>query len=146
MGRGDGALLVAASGGRGHRLVPGGGLFPGDRFIWQGVVLLAYGVFFMGLGDNLLRPLLMGKGTQMPDYLVLISTLVVIAAFGLSGFVIGPVVAALVIAVWDIFSRSRQSAHDEGKEEALSGAWAKIPFFPAFGLAICPLRSPAKKP
>lgn len=79
-------------------------------------MLLAYGVFVMGLVDNLLRPLLIGKGTQMPDYLVLISTLGGIAAFGLSGFVIGPVVAALFIAVWDIFSRSRQSAHDEGKE------------------------------
>lgn len=75
--------------------------------VWQGVVLLAYGVFVMGLVDNLLRPLLIGKGTQMPDYLVLISTLGGIAAFGLSGFVIGPVVAALFIAVWDIFSRSR---------------------------------------
>jgi predicted PurR-regulated permease PerM len=83
--------------------------------VWQGVVL-AYGVFVMGLVDNLLRPLLIGKGNQMPDYLVLISTLGGIAAFGLSGFVIGPVVAALFIAVWDIFSRSRQSAHDEGKE------------------------------
>lgn len=70
----------------------------------------------MGLVDNLLRPLLIGKGTQMPDYLVLISTLGGIAAFGLSGFVIGLVGAALFIAVWDTFSRSRQSAHDEGKE------------------------------
>jgi hypothetical protein len=33
--------------------------------VWQGVVLLAYGVFVMGLVDNLLRPLLIGKGTQM---------------------------------------------------------------------------------
>jgi predicted PurR-regulated permease PerM len=45
----------------------------------------------------------------MPDYLVLISTLGGIAAFGLSGFVIGPLVAALFIAIWDIFSASRQS-------------------------------------
>jgi len=80
--------------------------------IWQGVVLLAYGALLMGLVDNLLRPLLVGKETEMPDYLVLISTLGGIAAFGLSGFVIGPVVAALFIAVWDIFSRSRQAAHD----------------------------------
>src|SRR5690242_20443109 len=35
MGRGDGALLVAARGGRGHRLVPGGGLFPGEGSVWQ---------------------------------------------------------------------------------------------------------------
>jgi predicted PurR-regulated permease PerM len=84
--------------------------------VWQGVVLLAYGVFVMGLVDNLLRPLLIGKGTQMPDYLVLISTLGGSAAFGLSGFVIGLVGAALFIALWDTFSRSRQSAHDAIKE------------------------------
>ena len=52
----------------------------------------------------------------MPDYLVLISTLGGIAAFGLSGFVIGPLVAALFIAVWDIFSRSREIAHNEGAD------------------------------
>jgi predicted PurR-regulated permease PerM len=85
--------------------------------VWQGVVLLAYGVFVMGLVDNLLRPLLVGKETEMPDYLVLISTLGGIAAFGLSGFVLGPVVAALFIAVWDIFSASRLSAHSEGADE-----------------------------
>jgi len=64
----------------------------------------------MGLVDNLLRPLLIGKGTQMPDYLVLISTLGGIAAFGLSGFVIGPVVAALFIAVWDIYVSERSTS------------------------------------
>jgi predicted PurR-regulated permease PerM len=67
----------------------------------------------MGLVDNGLRPRLVGKDTEMPDYLVLLSTLGGIAAFGLSGFVIGPVVAALFIAVWNIFSASRQAAHDE---------------------------------
>jgi predicted PurR-regulated permease PerM len=44
----------------------------------------------------------------LPNYLVLISTLGGIAIFGLNGFVIGPVVAALFIAVWDLSSASRQ--------------------------------------
>ena len=52
-----------------------------------------------GLVDNLLRPLLVGKDTGLPDYLVLLSTLGGMALFGLTGFVIGPVVAALFIAV-----------------------------------------------
>jgi predicted PurR-regulated permease PerM len=76
--------------------------------VWQGVVLLAYGTFVMGFVDNFLQPLLVGKETRMPDYLVLISTLGAIAMFGLSGFIVGPVVAALFMAVWDIFSASRQ--------------------------------------
>jgi predicted PurR-regulated permease PerM len=80
--------------------------------VWQGVVLIAYGAFVIGLVDNLLRPALVGKDTEMPDYLVLLSTLGGIAVFGLNGFVLGPVIAALFIAVWDIFSASRQAAQD----------------------------------
>ena len=49
----------------------------------------------------------MGKDTRMPDYVVLISTLGGIAIFGINGFVIGPVIAAMFIAVWGIFASSR---------------------------------------
>ncbi|MBP7606768.1 MAG: AI-2E family transporter, partial [Giesbergeria sp.] len=71
----------------------------------NGAILTAFGVVVIGLVDNLLRPLLVGKDTKLPDYIVLISTLGGMALFGLSGFVIGPVVAALFIAIWDLFSR-----------------------------------------
>ena len=77
--------------------------------VWQGVVLIAYGALVIGLVDNFLRPILVGKDTKMPDYVVLISTLGGIEAFGLNGFVIGPVIAAMFIAAWDIFSASRQN-------------------------------------
>ena len=72
--------------------------------IWQGVVLLVFGALVIGLVDNILRPVLVGKDTKMPDYVVLISTLGGIATFGLNGFVIGPVIAAMFIAAWAIFS------------------------------------------
>lgn len=81
--------------------------------IWQGVTLIAFGVVVIGLVDNILRPLLVGKDTQMPDYVVLISTLGGIALFGLNGFVIGPVIAALFIAAWDLFTE----AMDESKSQ-----------------------------
>jgi predicted PurR-regulated permease PerM len=71
--------------------------------IWQGVVLIAFGVVVIGLVDNILRPLLVGKDTKMPDYLVLLSTIGGMALFGLNGFVIGPLIAALFIASWDLF-------------------------------------------
>jgi predicted PurR-regulated permease PerM len=71
--------------------------------IWQGVVLIAFGVFVIGLVDNVLRPVLVGKDTKMPDYIVLLSTVGGMALFGLNGFVIGPVIAALFIAAWDLF-------------------------------------------
>ena len=71
---------------------------------WQGVILAAYGAGIMGMVDNILRPLLVGKDTKMPDYLILISTLGGLSLFGLTGFVVGPLIAALFIAVWDIFA------------------------------------------
>jgi predicted PurR-regulated permease PerM len=74
--------------------------------VWQGVVLLLFGAFVIGLVDNILRPLLVGKDTKLPDYVVLISTLGGLAIFGLNGFVLGPVIAAMFIAAWDIFSKS----------------------------------------
>ena len=72
--------------------------------IIKGVILIAFGVLVIGLVDNLLRPILVGKDTQMPDYLVLISTLGGLALFGLNGFVIGPLIAALFLSAWSIFS------------------------------------------
>jgi predicted PurR-regulated permease PerM len=74
---------------------------------WQGIVLIAYGVLVIGLVDNVLRPILVGKDTKMPDYVVLIATLGGIAVFGINGFVIGPVIAAMFIAVWGMFATSR---------------------------------------
>jgi predicted PurR-regulated permease PerM len=68
----------------------------------QGLGLIAWGTVVIGLVDNLLRPMLVGKETRMPDYVVLISTIGGMSLFGISGFVIGPVIAALFIAAWDL--------------------------------------------
>ena len=77
--------------------------------VWQGLSLVAYGVLVIGLVDNVLRPVLVGKDTKMPDYVVLISTLGGMAIFGLNGFVIGPVIAAMFMAVWQIFLLEKRS-------------------------------------
>jgi len=71
--------------------------------VWQGIALIAYGVLVIGLVDNLLRPVLVGKDTHIPDYIVLITTLGGIAVFGVNGFVVGPAIAAMFIAVWQIY-------------------------------------------
>ena len=78
--------------------------------VWQGLVLIAYGALVIGLVDNLLRPFLIGMDTKLPDYVVLISTLGGIAIFGLNGFAIGPVIAAMFVATWDIFSTQGQAS------------------------------------
>ena len=75
--------------------------------IWQGAALIAYGMLVIGLVDNLLRPILVGKGTRMPDYVVMITTLGGMAVFGINGFVLGPAIAAMFIAVWHIYVSTR---------------------------------------
>ncbi|OJT01284.1 AI-2E family transporter [Marinobacter nauticus] len=69
------------------------------------VILTVYGMVVIGLADNLLRPILVGRDTKMPDYLVLLSTLGGLVMFGINGFVMGPLVAALFMAFWGIFIR-----------------------------------------
>ena len=77
--------------------------------IWQAVVVLVSGVFVIGLVDNLLRPILVGRDTRIPDYVVLITTLGGLQLFGFNGIVIGPVIAALFIATWQIVIRTRSN-------------------------------------
>lgn len=74
---------------------------------WQAVGLVVFGVLVIGLVDNLLRPILVGRQTGLPDYLVMITTFGGIALLGINGFVVGPTVAAMFVAVWHIQSASR---------------------------------------
>jgi predicted PurR-regulated permease PerM len=84
----------------------------------KGLILMAFGAGVIGLVDNLLRPYLVGKDTALPDYIVLISTLGGIALLGLNGLVVGPLIAALFIAVWDIAARGDVVPSSEGRDAA----------------------------
>lgn len=77
-------------------------LLSGDYF--RGLILIAVGAFVIGLVDNLLRPPLVGKDLRLPDYLILISTVGGISLVGINGFVIGPLIAAMFVAVWSLFN------------------------------------------
>ena len=70
----------------------------------SGVGLAVWGAGVMGMVDNVLRPILVGKETKLPDFLVLLSTIGGISIFGLNGFVIGPAIAALFVAAWALFN------------------------------------------
>lgn len=70
--------------------------------LWQGIALGVWGVLAIGLVDNLLRPILVGKDARMPDCVVMISTLGGMSVFGINGFVLGPAIAAMCIAVWEV--------------------------------------------
>jgi len=88
--------------------------------VWQGIVLLAYGALVISLVDNVLRPILVGKDTRIPDYVVLISTLGGLSLFGVNGLLLGPVIGALFLAVWDIFTASRQGGGAAGTADTAS--------------------------
>jgi predicted PurR-regulated permease PerM len=75
--------------------------------IAKGLVLIGVGVLVIGLVDNLLRPILVGRDVGMPDYLVLLATLGGLSVFGVSGFVIGPIIAAFFITVWEMFAEEQ---------------------------------------
>ncbi|WP_201451561.1 AI-2E family transporter [Hydrogenophaga sp. BPS33] len=110
----------------------GAGLVWGPVAIWlfatgqtlEAIGLVAFGVLVIGLVDNVLRPLLVGKDTGMPDYLVLISTVGGIAVMGINGFVVGPVIAAMFVAVWDIGTATRVRARAAAMATDDAGAQA----------------------
>ncbi|SIN69739.1 Predicted PurR-regulated permease PerM [Parasphingorhabdus marina DSM 22363] len=76
--------------------------------VWQGVVLVFCGLFIIGMVDNILRPILVGRDTRIPDYVILISTFGGLQLLGFNGIVIGPLLAALFLALWDIFAQTRR--------------------------------------
>ncbi|CAN5579989.1 AI-2E family transporter [soil metagenome] len=71
--------------------------------ITRGIILIVFGTLVVGTIDNVLRPILVGRDTRMPDYLILLSTLGGLTLFGLSGLVIGPIFAGLFLTVWEMF-------------------------------------------
>src|SRR5262249_2939291 len=73
-----------------------------SKHVVAGIVLILIGVFVIGLVDNLLRPFVVGRDTKMPDYLILLSTLGGLAGFGFAGIVIGPIIAALFLSIWQM--------------------------------------------
>ena len=91
----------------------------GSGFVWVPAVIWLFAtgetVAAIGLGfwcllvvgsvDNVLRPWLVGRDTKMSDLLVLISTLGGLFLFGAVGFILGPIVAALFVTIWDIYGR-----------------------------------------
>lgn len=69
----------------------------------EGVVLALFCAAVVGSVDNVLRPRLVGRNIRMHDLLVLLATIGGILLFGLLGFIIGPIMAALFITIWEIY-------------------------------------------
>ncbi|QNE05002.1 AI-2E family transporter [Croceicoccus marinus] len=75
--------------------------------IWQGLVVIGSGVLVIGMADNALRPILVGRDTGLPDWVILVTTLGGIGVLGITGIVVGPVAAGLFITGWAILREQR---------------------------------------
>ena len=76
-------------------------MFSGE--VVAGLVVLVFNAIVVGTIDNLLRPRLVGNDTQLHDLLIFFSTLGGLLVFGFMGFVIGPIIAALFVTVWELY-------------------------------------------
>ena len=84
--------------------------------IWEGIAVIVSGVALIGMADNVLRPILVGRDTGIPDWLILVTTLGGIAMMGLSGIVVGPLVCGLFLAGWSIFAEQRAPTASQAAE------------------------------
>jgi predicted PurR-regulated permease PerM len=68
--------------------------------VWKGIALIAWGLLLVHPTDNVLRPLLISNATHVPFLLVMLGALGGVAAFGLVGVFIGPVLLGVSVAIW----------------------------------------------
>jgi predicted PurR-regulated permease PerM len=87
---------------------------------WQGLFLLVTGFFVISSVDNVLRPILVGRDTGIPDWIILISTLGGISLVGFSGIVLGPVAAGLFLASWSILREQRDQDEEASRIDRIN--------------------------
>ncbi len=71
--------------------------------VWEGVTIIVVGVAIIGMIDEFLRPILVGRGSKMPDAIVFLATIGGLTTFGISGFITGPIIAAFFLSLWKMF-------------------------------------------
>jgi predicted PurR-regulated permease PerM len=85
------------------------------------VALLAWCSLIVATIDNLLRPALVGRDTKLPDVLILVSTLGGIVLFGVTGFIIGPLIASMFVTVWEIYGEAFRDVLPEPEPLSTTG-------------------------
>ncbi|BDI60028.1 AI-2E family transporter [Qipengyuania nanhaisediminis] len=83
--------------------------------VWQGIFVLGAGFLIISSVDNVLRPILVGRDTGIPDWIILVTTLGGISLAGISGIVLGPLVAGLFLATWSILQEQRAEDEEAAK-------------------------------
>ncbi|WP_424987494.1 AI-2E family transporter [Microbulbifer sp. S227A] len=104
-----GLLSVVPPFGAGFIWGPAGIMMMLSGNIQGGLILLAFGATVISMSDNVVRPIVVGRASSVPGYMVLVTTLGGLAMFGLTGLVLGPVIASLFLSVWRLFD---EAEHD----------------------------------
>jgi predicted PurR-regulated permease PerM len=94
--------------------------------VGRSIILVFAGVLAIGLVDNVLRPLLVGRDTEIPDFVVLIATVGGLTMLGVSGFVIGPILASLFVTLWGMLEKFRNELATDGAGD-LDGLPLRLP-------------------
>lgn len=73
--------------------------------ILNGILMILIGGGLIAMVDYLLRPRLIGDDISIHQVLILIGVFGGIALFGIFGFLIGPIIMALFVTLWDLFGK-----------------------------------------
>lgn len=87
----------------------------------EAIGVLLFCSIVVGQIDNILRPMLIGRDTQMPELLIFFGTLGGISLFGVFGFILGPIVAALFMTIWEMYGETFKEYLSEIKSDKPSG-------------------------
>ncbi|HET6460341.1 MAG TPA: AI-2E family transporter [Syntrophales bacterium] len=90
--------------------LPAGVMMMITGHLWKGVIILAFGVLVISMVDHFLRPILIGRDVQMHSLLVFLSTMGGLSLFGFTGFIIGPIIASLLLTIWAMYEEFYRGA------------------------------------
>lgn len=99
-------------------MIPGGIVMMVMGDIWQGIAVILIGTVFIGNIDNILNPILVGRDTGMHELLIFLSTIGGLSVFGIMGFLVGPLIASMLVTLLHVYSI-------EFKEQLESGSSVK---------------------
>ena len=66
----------------------------------EAIGVMVWGVCVVSTADNVIRPLVISGATQIPFLLIMFGVLGGLASFGMVGLFVGPVILAVLLAIW----------------------------------------------
>jgi predicted PurR-regulated permease PerM len=84
--------------------------------VWQGITIILIAVVFLGNIDNVLNPILVGRDTGMHELLIFLSTIGGLSIFGIMGFLVGPMIASMLLTLLHVYSIEFKDQLESGEK------------------------------